>query len=93
MDVRLLEVHARPLDRLAHVEPVPDDVVHDLEDRAAQAHRAGAADDEARTIAAEHDRGSHHARQAQARTRARGDEVVLAQHVVQVHTRSGHDHA
>ena len=48
VDVRLVDVDARPLDRLATPQPVAEHVDDDLHDRAAQPHRARAADDEPR---------------------------------------------
>ena len=51
-------------------QPVLDDVDDHLHDRAAQPHRARAADDEPRPAPAEHDRRRHHARQPRARARA-----------------------
>src|SRR3990172_7707994 len=56
LDVHLgaLEVEARRRDRLGDRKPVTGDVRHDLEDRAAQANRAGAAEDEPRAALLEH---------------------------------------
>src|SRR6476620_11462390 len=48
VDMGLFEVHAGTGDRTAHVHAVGSDVEDDLEDRASQANRAGAADDQAR---------------------------------------------
>ena len=73
------------------------DVEDDLQDRAAQADRACAADDEPGPAALEHERGRHHAREAapdrSAPTAPDGIEVVLAEHVVEMDARARNDHA
>ncbi len=82
------------VDRLRDAEPVPDDVRDHLHDRPAQADRAGAADDEPRPPVADDDRRRHHARQPAARLgRPGADEVVLAEHVVQLDAGARDDHA
>ena len=48
VDMRLVDVNARLVDRLAHRETVADDVGDDLEDGAPQADRARAPDDQSR---------------------------------------------
>jgi hypothetical protein len=84
------------LDRLVDRHPVRRDVEDDLQDRAAQPHRARAADDEPGPLAFEHERRRHHAGQPLAAQRAAvfsADrvEVVLAEHVVQVNAGARHD--
>ena len=79
-----VDVDARALDRLAD-RRAAEDGVGDLRDRAREAHRACAAEGEARAAGLEHERRRHHARQALAgRTGAVADDVELAEHVVQL---------
>ena len=92
--VRLVDVHARPVDRLGHALRLREHVDDHLHDRSTQPDRAGAADDETRPARTEHHRRGHHAGQPPTRLRgAPGEQVVLPEHVVQVHRRAGDDHA
>ncbi len=90
-----LEMDARRRDRILHPEPVVDHVHHGLHDRAAQARRAGAAEDEMRLAVAQDDRRRHHAREPLSRLRGGRErlEVALAEHVVQVDPGAGDDEA
>ena len=95
VDVRLVEVDARRVDRLRRRRS-PWSTTLTTTCMIAPRRRAepGAADDEPRPPAAQDDRRRHHARQPRARARRRPSvEVVLAEHVVQVDPRAGDDHA
>ena len=92
MDVRLVDVDARRVDRLLDAEPVLEHVDDDLHDRAAQPRRAGAADDEPRpALAASTIVGAIMLvrRRPRRGRRGRPREVVLAEHVVQVDPGAG----
>src|SRR5436305_13143590 len=95
MDVRILEMNARLLNRGADVHPVDDDVEDELQDRTAEPDRAGASDDESRAAVVEYERRRHHARQPASGSDASPDgiKVVLAEHVVEVEAGARNDHA
>src|SRR5262249_4113482 len=95
VDVRLVDVHARSVDRLRDGQPVRDHVDDDLHDRTAQPDGAGAPDDEPRFAGLDDDRGRHHARHPPAwrGDAAAGVEVVLAEHVVHLDPGARHYHA
>ena len=90
MHVRLFDVDPRPVDRIRDAEPVADDVAITCMIAPRRRIEPGAADDEPRPPVADDDRRRHHAREAPTRLgRAGADEVVLAEHVVELDAGAG----
>ena len=84
----------RRVDGGLRVHPAVDRVDDHLDDRGADPVRAGGAEHELRRAVVEHDRRRHHRRQPAAgrmREPARGREVLLAHHVVDVDAGARHD--
>ena len=84
---------AGSVDRFGRAEPMVDHVHHDLQDRRAEADRAGAADDEPRAAVCQDNGRRHHAGEPHpgAETPLRWVQVGLAEHVVHLHPGAWND--
>src|SRR5579884_2351713 len=92
----VLVVHPRRLHRLVRAKPVVDHTHDGLQDRRADPVRPGASQHQLGGTVAQHDRRGHHARHPPSRwvaVEAERVQILLAEHVVQVHAGAGYDDA